>query len=169
MLLTPARGTYNRCLGDSSLGHRLWQACRSHKVLARSGCCRSDFCFQMTRTTSMSTYSVACFSCQTACMQKRFNVFRANCSPSPALLCLTLVCSADREAAAIAALEQERQGLKDDRAHVSKLRTQLEQASTRLEQEKAAWDRQKASLHQSALHLMPFLLLHMLLIRHAYM
>lgn len=49
----------------------------------------------------------------------------------------------DMEAAAIAALEQEMQALKDDRAHVSKLRTQLEQASVRMEQEKAAWKRQQ--------------------------
>ena len=49
----------------------------------------------------------------------------------------------DMEAAPIAALEQEMQALKDDRAHVSKLRMQLEQASVRMEQEKAAWKRQQ--------------------------
>ena len=58
-----------------------------------------------------------------------------------------LMSCADKEAALIAALEQEMQGLKDDRAHVSKLRKQLEQASTRTEQEKATWERQKVFAH----------------------
>lgn len=50
---------------------------------------------------------------------------------------------ADSEAAAIAALEQEMNGLQEERARVGKLRTQLEQASTRMQQEKAAWERHK--------------------------
>lgn len=50
------------------------------------------------------------------------------------------------ETEAIAALEQEMKALKDDRAQVSKLRTQLEQASVRMEQEKAAWKRQQVCL-----------------------
>ena len=50
------------------------------------------------------------------------------------------------ETAAIAALEQEMKALKDDRAQLSKLRTQLEQASVRMEQEKAAWRCQQVHL-----------------------
>lgn len=50
------------------------------------------------------------------------------------------------ETAAIAALEQEMQALKGDRAQVSKLRAQLEQASVRMEQEKAAWKCQQVRL-----------------------
>lgn len=50
------------------------------------------------------------------------------------------------EAAAIAALEQEMKALTDDRAQVSKLRTQLEQASVCMEQKKAAWKRQQVQL-----------------------
>lgn len=54
--------------------------------------------------------------------------------------------NAELETEAIAALEQEMKALKDDRAQVSKLRTQLEQASVRMEQEKAAWKRQQVRL-----------------------
>lgn len=67
--------------------------------------------------------------------------------------------SADNEAVAIAALEQEMKALKDDRAHVSKVQSQLEQASMRMEQEKAAWKRQQVQSCIDSPHVEPLLVL----------
>ena len=52
----------------------------------------------------------------------------------------------DQEASCIAALEQEMQGLQQERARVTKLRSQLEQAASRMEQDQAAWAKHKASV-----------------------
>ena len=49
----------------------------------------------------------------------------------------------DREASCIAAVEQELQGLQEERAKAAKLRAQLEQAATRMQQEQRAWAKRK--------------------------
>lgn len=49
----------------------------------------------------------------------------------------------DRQASCIAAIEQEMQGLQEERAKVAKLRAQLEQAATRMQQEQRAWAKRK--------------------------
>lgn len=58
----------------------------------------------------------------------------------------TLRTGAEQEANCIAALEQEMQGLQEERAKVTKLRAQLESATARMEQEQAAWAKRKASV-----------------------
>ena len=60
--------------------------------------------------------------------------------------CALRTAETDQEASCIAALEQEMQGMQQERARVTKLRSQLEQAASRMEQDQSAWAKHKASV-----------------------